>query len=934
MIRHPTVLLLLLAAGCGTSWAPIDADGDGYARQDGDCWDAIEGPRGSGLAGTDIHPDASEAFYDGIDQDCDGQDDFDQDGDGWVSDEHGGATTLGVPDSGQLSVGDCWDEPTGPVDGGPTGADIHPAASETFYDGVDQDCDGLSDYDADLDGHDSDEHDGDDCDDGDDAVNPDATEVWYDGTDQDCDGNDCDQDGDGYGADGSSLGVCEVEDCDDSDPAIYPDASAVEVWYNGVDENCDDNDGDQDDDGYWAVDYADRVAAAGGEPLEIPTGFEGDCDDEADSVHPNATETWYDGTDQDCDGLSDYDADYDTYDSDAHGGTDCDDDDASVNPLAIETWYDGVDQDCDGLSDYDVDGDGYDSVDYAGDDCDDGDATINPGVAELWYDGTDQNCDGQSDYDADYDGHDALAYGGDDCNDSDLFISPDAPETWYDGTDQDCDGLSDYDADYDGFDASEYGGDDCDDLRSDVNPDAAEAWDRADNDCDGLVDDMVVDLAALGWLDGSSAGVYLGHQGSLSSGDVDGDGVTELLVGSTEDQGQQGTVWVVDAGAPSTLRGAAAGYANPTVEGSDSAGLMAIMGPIQADLTGDGVVDLLVGGTDYTDGDNAAAALYQGGSSMIGVLTPASALLELTGAASAEPPTVLSHLDLDGDGVAELLWADWDKLDSWSYYNSPVYLVETAGLTGSMDLSSAATEYLFSWTADEQLGRTMGGGDLDGDGYDDLILAAPGYSGSAANGYVGVFTGANPLPSWSWYDYSYQADLSIEGAAGGSLGEAGMPQVCDLDADGTMDLVLSDPSSATVYVFLAAASKFGGSHTVTEADLSLSGDSGSLFGHSLQAGDFTGDGVDDLYVGAPGSDDPGSPSAGWDGALYLFDGLTVSSLGAASTSDASASLLPDQASLLGASLIGVDLDLDGVLDPIVAAPAHDDQGRVWLVPSP
>ena len=66
-----------------------------------------------------------------------------------------------------------------------------------------------------------------DCDDGNPNVSPAATEIWYDGLDQDCDGRDDDQDEDGFG----------VElDCDDTDASIWP--GAPEIGDDGVDQDC------------------------------------------------------------------------------------------------------------------------------------------------------------------------------------------------------------------------------------------------------------------------------------------------------------------------------------------------------------------------------------------------------------------------------------------------------------------------------------------------------------------------------------------------------------------------------------------------------------------------------------------------------------------------------------------------------------------------
>ena len=337
-----------------------DDDGDGYGDP-ASATVACAEPSGHVADSSDcddtdatINPAADE-LCDGVDNDCDGSVDEgaidastwydDDDGDGF-GDPGNTTTACAAPSGYTANATDCDDGD----------ADIHPGATEIWYDGVDQDCGGDSDYDADGDDFDHSAYGGDDCDDDDAEANPDAEEIYYDDVDSDCDGaSDFDMDGDGF--DSASYGG---DDCDDGDDTVYP--GAPDIPYDGVINDCDSADEyDADGDGHDAVEH-------GGD----------DCDDANSSINPSVEEIWYDGVDQDCDGNDD-DQDEDGWAVDE----DCDDLDPAVNPDAEEIWYDEIDQDCDGADDFDQDGDGW-TLD---EDCDDEDPLSYPGA-----EGMDDDC--------------------------------------------------------------------------------------------------------------------------------------------------------------------------------------------------------------------------------------------------------------------------------------------------------------------------------------------------------------------------------------------------------------------------------------------------------------------------------------------------------------------------------------------------------------
>ncbi|MFC1769163.1 MopE-related protein [Nanoarchaeota archaeon] len=252
-------------------------------------------------------------------------------------------------------------------------------------------------------------------------------------------------------------------DCDDNNASI---------WLNIT--GYPDDDGDLFGNGSESTVFCTNGALPPGEVADNT-----DCNDGNFSIKPNGTEIFADGIDSDCDGNEQcyLDADNDTYghisanitstdldcadSNESSVNTDCDDNDAAEYPGV--TWYADSDGDLFGNASSSSSCDrnlGSDVLDNT--DCIDTNSSINPNGTEIVNDGIDSNCDtnelcyvdadddnfrpnatanvSSADLDCTDSGEAITADPTGDCNDANSSINPNGTEIPYDGIDQDCSG--------------------------------------------------------------------------------------------------------------------------------------------------------------------------------------------------------------------------------------------------------------------------------------------------------------------------------------------------------------------------------------------------------------------------------------------------------------------------------------------------------------
>jgi len=390
------------------------------------------------------------------------------------------------------------------------------------------------------------------------------------------------------------------------------------------------------------------------------------------------------------------------------------------------------------------------------------------------------------------------------------------------------------------------------------------------------------------------------------AGDVDGDGLADILVANPwawDEQGAHGEVFLL-LGRPRdgdffdevvSVNDADASFR--AEDDGDYAG--ASLAPA-GDFDGDGLDDFLVGAPSSAFGEAGTGRAYlvrgrAGG--WAADLADADLVMEGERSGDEAGCSVAGAGDVDGDGYDDLLVGARFAGDGPAQVTGRAYLMlgTPDGTTGRIGLAEADATFDGA-NGDSHAGTAVAGaGDVNGDGYDDFLVGAPASQDDRVHLLFGRQEG------WSGSESLAHADVSIR-QWDGSLGfGSALAGIGDVDGDGYDDVLMGDVTSGEAFLLLGRSSGWADGLLEDSVDASFVDESTVGIGAAVAgAGDVDGDGTPDLLIGSTGGRayvvreevaDPGDDDDDDDSAEPVSEGCDCSTIPGSTSSPAPLAVL-------------------------------------------
>ena len=306
-----------------------------------------------------------------------------------------------------------------------------------------------------------------------------------------------------------------------------------------------------------------------------------------------------------------------------------------------------------------------------------------------------------------------------------------------------------------------------------------------------------------------------------TAGDVNNDGFDDVMVGAP---GGSGRAYIYYGGSSMD------NTADVTFDSEGSSNYFGYSVSTAGDVNNDGFNDVIVGAYGY-NGSTGRAYIYYGDSSMDNT---ADVTFDGEDYNNSFGSSVSTAGDVNNDGFDDVIVGAY-------YYN---YGIGRAYVYyGGSSMDNTADVAFNGEGRGSEFGRSVStAGDVNNDGFDDVIVGANGYNGSGSTGRAYIYYGGSSMDS--------TADVTFDGEGYYSNFGYSVSTTGDVNNDGFDDVIVGanyyNSDAGRVYIY------YGGSSMDNTTDVALDGEgSSNNFGWSVStAGDVNNDGFDDVIVGA------------------------------------------------------------------------------------